>query len=197
MIAFVLTLFFAIWATACDSNHTPEITPDPTPTPEVRSYSIGDLYDNDGVQGLVFRVNEAGDSGLIVSLTEPDNMLAWGTEFITTGSNVRSSGQMNTEIIYTLPNWEKKYPAFAWCKSLGEGWYIPSVNELRELLIIGSSNTFRESIIKNKATAFSAGKYLSSTEMDDWWVYLVDAATTQESANYKQYIYRVRAIYQF
>lgn len=197
MITFVAILLIALCTTACDSNHTPEITPDPDPIPELRSYNIGDLYDNNGVKGLVFRVNETGESGLIVSLTEPENMLAWGTEFISTGSTVRGSGQMNTAIIYTLPNWEKKYPAFAWCKSLGEGWYIPSVNELRELLIISSSNTFRQAIVANKATLFSDGKYLSSTEMDDWWIYLVDAATAQESANYKQYIYRVRAIYQF
>ena len=90
-----------------------------------------------------------------------------------------------------------KYPAFVWCKSLGDGWYIPSVNELRELLIIGSGNTFTQAIVKNKATRFSGGKYLSSTEMDQFWMYYVDFETFIEEGNYKQYTYSIRAIHAF
>ena len=177
-------------------NTTPEVTPEPEVEPTV--YKVGDLYDVDGVKGIVFRVDEKGESGLIVSLSEPDTPLAWSTELISTGSTIRQSGEQNTAIIYTLPNWEAKYPAFAWCKSLGRDWYIPSINELKELLIISKGNTFLQGLINNNATKFSSdNKYLSSTEMDEFWVYLADYATNKESANYKQYTYRVRAIHTF
>lgn len=191
----VATLFIV----GCDKENS-DITTEPTPDPEpsVKSYQIGDLYDKDGVKGLVFRVNEDGESGLIVSLTEPEQMKAWSTEFITTDATVRNCGEQNTALIYTLKDWQSKYPAFAWCKSLGSGWYIPSIDELRELLIIGSGNSFSHAIYNHKATPFAKDyHYLSSTEMDQWWVYTVDAKSHKQSANYKQYTYHVRAIHSF
>ena len=196
---FLLLLCAMLCVVACESGKNPDPDPQPEPTPEESqpAYKVGDLYDVDGVKGLIFRVNDDGKSGLIVSLTEAPTKLAWSTELVVTNATSRKNGAENCEKIMTIADWSSKYPAFVWCKSLGDGWYIPSVNELRELLIISSSNTFRQAIVANKATLFSDGKYLSSTEMDDWWIYLVDAATAQESANYKQYIYRVRAIYQF
>lgn len=166
----IIALFFALLSiVSCKENG--DITPE---TPQVleekpTEYKIGDLYDVDGVKGLVFRVDEGGTSGLIVSMTEPETMLAWGLEHVLIGSSIRTSGEQNTAIIYSLTDWEAKYPAFAWCKSLGNGWYIPSVNELKELLLIGSSNTFAQAIIDNKATPFASDyKYLSSTEMDEF-----------------------------
>lgn len=192
-LALVLLLFTGCDKGEVETNHTPEPMPE-----QVTIYNIGDLYDKDGIKGLVFRVNEGGQSGLIVSLSEAESPKAWSYEFIATGSNIRSSGEQNTAIIYSLPDWQNKYPAFVWCKNLGSGWYIPAVNELRELLLISSSTTFSRAISTNNATPFaSQGYYLSSTEMDEYWVYIVDAQTRKESANYKQYTYHTRAIRSF
>ena len=182
----------------CAKTET-ENSQEPTPQPEPSiSYKVGDLYEKGNVKGLVFRVNEDGNSGLIVSMTEPEQMKAWGTEFTATGCNIRSCGEQNTAIIYTLSDWQTKYPAFAWCKSLGDGWYIPAIDELRELLIVGSSNTFAHAIFNHKATPLASDNYyLSSTEYDEWFVCLVDAHSLIEKQNYKQYIYHVRAIRRF
>lgn len=196
LLAFALTALLLIGCKKEDV--TPNEEPTPQPEPSVTTYKIGDLYDKDGVKGLVFRVDESGKSGLIVSLSEPEQMKAWSYDLVPTGATIRSCGEQNTAIIYTQPNWESRYPAFAWCKSLGEGWYIPSIDELRELLIIGSSNTFALAIHNNKATPFATDYYyLSSTEMDEFWVYIVDAQSQKESANYKQYTYHTRAIHSF
>ena len=196
ILAFALCILFF---TGCKKGEVePNIEPTPQPEPSITEYKIGDLYDKDGVKGLVFRVYEDKLSGLIVSMTEPEKMKAWSSEFIATGCTERECGELNTSIIYSLPNWQSNYPAFEWCKSLGKGWYIPSIDELRELLIISSGNTFAHAIYNNKATPFATDYYyLSSTEMDEWWVYLVDAKTQKQSANYKQYTYHVRAIHTF
>ena len=195
----LLLLSAILCIVACNPSNTPDPTPQPEPTPEESqpAYKVGDLYDVDGVKGLIFRVNEDGQSGLIVSLTESQTKLAWSTELVVTNATSRKNGAENCEKIMAIADWSSKYPAFVWCKSLGDGWYIPSVNELRELLIIGSGNTFTQAIVKNKATRFSGGKYLSSTEMDQFWMYYVDFETFIEEGNYKQYTYSVRAIHTF
>ena len=196
LLAFALTALLFIGCKKEDV--TPNEEPTPQPEPSVTTYKIGDLYNKDGVKGLVFRVDESGKSGLIVSLSEPEQMKAGSYDLVPTGATIRSCGEQNTAIIYAQPNWKSRYPAFAWCNSLGEGWYIPSIDELRELLIIGSSNTFALAIHNNKATPFATDYYyLSSTEMDEFWVYIVDAQSQKESANYKQYTYHTRAIHSF
>ena len=196
---FLLLLCAMLCVVACEPGKNPDPDPQPEPAPEVNqsAYKVGDLYDVDGVKGLIFRVNDDGKSGLIVSLTEAPTKLAWSTELVVTNATSRKNGVENCEKIMTIADWSSKYPAFVWCKSLGDGWYIPSVNELRELLIIGSGNTFTQAIVKNKATRFSSGKYLSSTEMDQYWMYYVDFDTFITDGNYKQFTYNVRAIHAF
>ena len=107
--------------TGCKKGEVePNIEPTPQPEPSITEYKIGDLYDKDGVKGLVFRVYEDKMSGLIVSMTEPEEMKAWSSEFTATGCTERECGELNTSIIYSLPNWQSNYPAFEWCKSLAK-----------------------------------------------------------------------------
>ena len=40
-------------------------------------YAVGDLYDANGVQGVVFAISEGGAHGKIVSVTEPSKKLEW------------------------------------------------------------------------------------------------------------------------
>lgn len=194
---FILLIGALLCITSCKSDNNPDPIPEPEPEP-TQGYKVGDLYDSNGVKGLVFKVNEDGTSGLIASMYEPESMLAWATELIVTKATSLDSGEKNCATIFALPNMESYYPAFAWCKSLGEGWYIPSIRELKELLMVGYSATFSQAIEQHNATPLSAnGKYLSSTEMDQFWVYLAELGSNEQSANYKQYTYNVRAIHAF
>ena len=34
-----------------------------------------------------------------------------------------------------VEGWHEKYPAFAWCADLGEGWYLPSLDELERFTL--------------------------------------------------------------
>lgn len=195
---FLLLICTILSIVSCNNNEdTPQPQPTPVPEPSQPTYNIGDLYDNNGVKGLIFKVNADGESGLIVSLVEAETMLAWSTDLVVTNATSRNSGAENCAKIMKIADWNSKYPAFAWCHSLGEGWYLPSVNELKELLLICSGNTFKQAIVTNNAARFSDGKYLSSTEMDQYWAYYVDYATDIEKGNYKQYTYKVRAIHTF
>ncbi len=101
----------------------------------LRTYEVGDYYDRDGVRGVVCTVTEDGRHGLILSLGEA--VLHWDTakkaDARAVGAADKSDGAKNMEAVarYMAENgasWEE-FPAFGWCRSLGEGWYLPSIDE--------------------------------------------------------------------
>lgn len=92
---------------------------------EVKVYAPGDVYDVDGVIGVVFYVNETGTNGYIMSMDEAE--LQWSTEFVWANC-ISQKGEWNTEDMLKLG--EDKYPAAKWCVDHGEGWYMPSSYEM-------------------------------------------------------------------
>lgn len=92
---------------------------------EVQVYSPGDLYDVDGVRGVVFYVENDGKSGLIMSMDQA--FLQWSTENVWANC-ISQKGEWNTEDMLKLG--EDKYPAAKWCVDHGEGWYMPSSYEM-------------------------------------------------------------------
>ena len=104
---------------------------------QARSYKPGDLYDEDGVKGVVYHLlNEEGTSGYIMSMDEAS--LQWSTEnvFVNCTSD---NGKYHTEDM--LKHGADKYPAAKWCVEHGEGWYMPSVTELDYLWDAVSNGT--------------------------------------------------------
>ncbi len=108
----------------------------PTQQNSVRTYSIGDFYDKDGVKGIVALIYDNGEHGVVISLEEA--CLPWSTlhrkKLKATGANSKHDGEANMRAIeqYIAQNnlsWED-FPAFKWCRDRGEGWYLPSLNEL-------------------------------------------------------------------
>lgn len=94
-------------------------------------YKVGDYY-NDGIkEGVVFFVSGDGMHGKIVSLDE--GFCAWKNyDYIeaVAAATSRSDGRYNMDMVRQQPEWEKAFPAFAWCASLGSGWFLPAVEEL-------------------------------------------------------------------
>ena len=163
-----------------------------------KSYKVGELYSVGGVLGIVYKVDKSGKSGMIVSLTEPESLLSWSTELRTTNATSHSSGADNMATITSSSVWSIKYPAFVWCKSLGEGWYLPAIDQLKELSEVVNTQKFKKAISTYAATPFTGNaRYLSSTEMDQYWVYLLNISDKTQSGNYKQYPYHVRAVRAF
>ena len=99
-----------------------------------RTYAVGDYYDRDGVQGIVCMVSQEGRSGLVISLDQTS--LAWCRDRnagYVTGADSKADGALNMEALARFIEreglaWED-FPAFDWCRSKGEGWYLPAVDE--------------------------------------------------------------------
>ena len=99
-------------------------------------YEVGDYYNRDGIEGVVYRISNGGTHGMIVSLDE--SFEQWSTTYITTGAIDQYDGLANTNLIvsnYDLNN----YPAFQWCNNKNHngitGWYLPSINEMLDVLL--------------------------------------------------------------
>ena len=121
-----------------------------TPSEEKATiYSIGDIYDKDGVKGIVILLTDAGRHGVVMSLDEA--CLAWSNlprkQQKAVGASDRFDGEKNMQAVekYIAEkglSWSN-FPAFEWCRAKGEGWYLPSINELwgAGTMFLGGSRT--------------------------------------------------------
>lgn len=148
-------------------------------------YELGQYYNYNGVSGIIVALNDEHTHGLVVSLDEA--MVPWSTfrkgEFCTVGAVSRTSGEENMAAVARYiaehnGSWEQ-FPAFKWCRDKGEGWYLPSIDEL---LVIGhifnggsrlrndrqARTTFNDRLKDNGGSRLN-GKayYISSTEIDE------------------------------
>ena len=116
---------------------------------EAKTYSIGEIYEKDDIKGIVVRLENGGENGVIMSLDE--SCKAWCTlhrkKIAAMGADNRADGEANMKAIeqYIEKNglsWSD-FPAFEWCRAKGEGWYLPSINELWAVgtIYLGGSRT--------------------------------------------------------
>ena len=49
------------------------------------------------------------------------------------GADSETNGAVNMAKVKAISGWRDKYPAFKWCADLGEGWYLPSIEELNTI----------------------------------------------------------------
>ena len=103
---------------------------------EGAKYEIGDFYSKDGVEGIVYMLDDSQLHGMLISMDEvflpwtifkKDNVRLVGTDNVI-------SGEVNMEILakYIKANnlsWDD-FPAFKWCRDKGEGWYLPAIDEV-------------------------------------------------------------------
>ena len=148
------------------------------------SYAVGDYYPNPAVdtddpeasaevEGIVFEVDETGQHGKIFSLEEGSG-LKWSLSGTVDNTDDRADGQVNSDIISGLEPEDPstiQYPAFDWAASLGEGWYIPAVEELTAIHALrgdlsAQKNALNQKLTDVSGTPFSEYFYYSSTEYD-------------------------------
>ena len=117
--------------------HKPIQSVEVMPAEDETIYGIGDIYNKNGIKGVVVMLTDGGRHGLIMSLDEA--CLPWCNlhrkkQKKAMGASDRHDGMMNMLAIekYIAENnlsWSN-FPAFEWCRAKGEGWYLPSINEI-------------------------------------------------------------------
>ena len=171
ILSILLVAFMAIGVNAGNGNKT--VTGGP--------YKVGDYYNDGTKEGIVFVVYDGGYHGKIVSVDESNEQ--WAVDAVdqnATHATSKGGGMGNMNKIKKLPNWKSNYPAFAWCASLGEGWYLPAVGEL--LLIYENKSIINRRLNERGYGEFLDEFYWSSTEDVDnsdcaWGVYMGDGDT--------------------
>ena len=121
-------------------------------------YKVGDYYNDGEKDGIVFEVSAGGRHGKIVSMCQPLSRIVWSTNpILYLSAKSKSDGVVNMEKVKQQSGWRATYPAFRWCDDLGEGWYLPAINEMK--VIIEQSEVLNRGLIDKLN-----GIYLSSTE---------------------------------
>lgn len=195
-----------------------------TPAPQaptvqyvVKEYQIGELYDQNGLKGVICMLTEDRQHGLIISLDEI--YLQWSEfrkpDLRVAGADDRTDGAENMKKIaaYIAENnlsWDD-FPAFKWCRDKGEGWYLPSIDEL---LTIGHNynggtrmhasrqarNRFNDTLKENGGKRMDRlVYYFSSTEKDEKEAYTthtgIEPPYVIEIPKYNKFL--VRAVHKF
>lgn len=101
------------------------------------TYVVGDYYDDGVKQGIVFEVDPFGKRGKIISMVRHDH-IRWVYDPLEENRLLyalrKTDGRETAERIKARPDWRNKYPAQEWCSNLGEGWYVPSVEDMKTIL---------------------------------------------------------------
>lgn len=161
--------------------------------PTEKIYKVGDYY-NDGVkEGVVFEVTPDGRHGKIVSMTT--SVLQWTSDKVERkrliGANSRTDGVANMAVVKAIDGWQSKYPAFKWCADLGEGWYLPAIEELKVVY----KNRDK---LNSKLTDKLSNWYWSSTECNKFCAWLVSMYYGYADGNLGKYSnFYVRAVAKF
>ena len=176
-------------------------------------YKVGDYYNVNGKEGVVFYVDASGKHGKIVSMTQSSEQLEWSSndseQKQLIGASSKTNGAANMQVVRQRPNWRADYPAFAWCARLGAGWYLPAIEELK---LFTANDSVHDAVNRTLAAKGGtrlynkgdAGKwYWSSTESSEqgsfgtfcaWYVNMHNGDTYY----YRKYDYNfVRAVSAF
>ena len=171
---------------------------------QTKTYKVGDYYDDGKKQGVVFEVSADGKHGKIVSLTESSErlMLSEKSEWSRLiGADDKHNGANNMSKVKQIDGWREKYPAFAWCADLGEGWYLPAIEELYRFTLddavhdaVNRTLAAKGKELKNKD---DFKKYWSSTEYNEFCAWDVGMSNGSTSLNGKYDGTYVRAVSAF
>ena len=166
----------------CDQHLTINVTQPCAHQDTTAPYKVGDYYNENGKQGVVFEVWDNGRHGKIVSLDE--TKLQWCTyeqyiEGIKLGLTNKSDGKANTDKVMQRGD-RDQYPAFVWCRWKGADWYLPAVDEL--IAIYNNKSAINSTLAKYGAQ-LEDYSYWSSTEIEyisefcAWFVYMSNGDT--------------------
>ena len=168
------------------------------PEPSSGTYAVGDIYNENGTSGVVYKVSSDGHHGMIVHFQETAQ--AWATVNEITNCTNNSYGMINMNTIKQIVNWENKYPAFKWCDNFNtggvSGWYLPALDELNELNT--NLTIINAALINYGGAKITYDWYCSSTEHDSsgvWYEYFGGGSQDTYSKGYTGF--KIRAVRSF
>ena len=185
-------------------GRAPQPTPRPAAAPlRARTYAVGDYYNENDKKGIIFEVDATGRHGKIMAMRDLPEELEWCTKEeydkrVKIGVEDEKDGMKNLQIIRQIPGWWRKYPAFAGCAALGEGWYLPAKKELEKLGDNWKSLSEKaeyfggEGLVKIRRWSSSEAHSKSA-----WFVLFGFGSGCMGVSNFKFYAYRVRAVAAF
>lgn len=156
---------------------------------------------------------------LVNTIKQGEGALRWTNsapeEHRNIGLVYREDGAMNMRIVRMIAQWRSKFPAFAWCSSLGVDWYLPAIDEL--MLIYESRDkinatlekqgkptlnlTYRSNVKmkrKGEGKIHLSNYYCSSTESDESQIWAIDMKSGNPiQMPKKDYVFSVRAVFAF
>lgn len=128
--------------------------------PEPR-YVVGKVITEGGISGMVCWVSEDGEYARVISLTQGNAV--WGPVNDAVGASSRFDGEANQAAIAAADL--SQYPAFNVCASLGEGWYLPSLEELKQ--VMAKAAEINTAMTEAGGMTLADTYYWTSTEFDN------------------------------
>ena len=167
----------------------------------LKMYEVGDYYHENGKEGIVFEVDATGRHGKIMVMHDLPKKLEWCTKeewdvgVQKIGAVDQQDGMKNMEVVRRIPGWREKYPVFAACAVLGEGWYLPAKKELEKLC--ENRDYLSAQAEKFGGSPFVETLYWSSSECNSTNAWNVSFYNGQLNGYYKFLPYQVRAVAAF
>lgn len=114
-----------------------------------QKYKVGDIYDANGLKGVVISVDASGEHGLIMHPTGfagrwCKSEVIKETEAFDENDGAKNMAVIENYIKETGKSWDL-FPLFKWARELGEGWYIPANAELKALALAMNGGTMEYS----------------------------------------------------
>ncbi len=167
-----------------------------------KTYKVGDYYNENGREGVVFEVDATGRHGKIVGMKQVEYSWCTYKTVEKTGAKNKADGMKNMQQIMRIDGWRERYPAFAWCAEQGDGWYLPAIEELEKFTL---DNKVHDAV-NQKLSQYGGdmlvekgiwGWYWSSSECNRWCAWLVNMHNGYTSDNYESTSNYVRAVSAF
>lgn len=116
---------------------------------QVHGVKKGDILIVNGVKGIVFSTDNDGEHGRMMSVKAfrgKENLFCSKSSMLRNISmRSETDGKANTAELLRVAEENHidlvNYPVFKWCKSLGIGWYIPSIEEMKIFINYWVGNT--------------------------------------------------------
>ena len=135
------------------------LSADSEPTASSKVYAIDDIVTINGVKGIVFQT-----SPTVKIVSTKESILKWSKVSQGVGATDKDNGKVNMDKIKAISDWQNKYPAFKWCADLGDGWYLPSINELKA--IYNQKDRINQTLTTNKMKELGSASTLYSSSSE-------------------------------